>query len=116
MKNFVFIAFLLCLGLTATAQSQRTQLEKAEIVKDLRVYPNPSTNGNFSVSFLVPQFQETITIKVYNLIGKEVYQKKLNVFQGQFDGSVDIAGYSKGVYILEISSGENKQIKRLSFI
>ncbi|MDX2250077.1 MAG: T9SS type A sorting domain-containing protein [Bacteroidia bacterium] len=82
----------------------------------LNVYPNPSTTGDFSleVSNLSPK--DVVSIKVYNLIGKEVYHHQISSFTGDYKDTIRLGSLPKGIYLLEVVKGEKKQTRRLSFI
>lgn len=86
-----------------------------DFITDLKVYPNPSTSGNFNLYFTNLSRESSINVKVYNLIGKEVYSERIPAGQ-DYEGSVRLSELPRGVYILEISNGAQKQTKRLSFI
>ena len=83
---------------------------------NMSVYPNPSTTGNFTIELDTYVPKKTVTIKVFNLIGKEIYKKRIPIIQGKFKDRIQLKSASKGIYMLEISHGEQKQIRRLSFI
>lgn len=83
---------------------------------ELSVYPNPTTDGQISIRLEARQFADEITIKVCNLIGKEVYREKLNGYSGTYQNTITLDGQPKGIYILEVSNGKEKEIKRLSYI
>lgn len=70
------------------------------------VYPNPSA-GKFRIRYEAGISQ----IRVYNLLGKEVYtrtnpnQEKLN--------ELDLSGIQKGIYFLEIYNGTNMRTQKI---
>jgi hypothetical protein len=86
-----------------------------DFITDLKVYPNPSTNGYFNINFTNLSRESAINIKIYNLIGKEVYSERIPSGQ-DYDSTIRLNELPRGVYILEISNGGQKQTKRLSFI
>lgn len=86
-----------------------------DFITDLKVYPNPSTNGYFNINFTNLSRESTLNIKIYNLIGKEVYTERIPSGQ-DYDSTIRLNELPRGVYILEISNGSQKQTKRLSFI
>ena len=80
-------------------------------VTNLDVYPNPSRDI-FSVTFTSEEAQ-TMTIKLVNMIGKEVFTEELAEFVGQYTQVIDMNTQPKGVYFLEIltsKGGINKKI------
>ena len=73
-----------------------------DIVSGLDVYPNPSRDI-FNVTFTSEEAQ-TISVKVVNMIGEEIYSEELTDFVGQFTKVVDMNTQPKGVYFLEITT------------
>ena len=117
MKTLFTMVLLLFVGISLHAQAGFSSLgEKEDFVQELNVFPNPSTDGIISLRFLASEKQDVITIKVYNLIGKEVYTHQLQSHEGEFQETISLSSSPKGVYILEVSNGDQKQIRRLSYI
>ena len=80
-------------------------------VANLDVYPNPSRDI-FNVSFTSEEAQ-TMTVKVVNMIGEEIFTEELTEFVGQYTQVIDMNTQPKGVYFLEITTstgGINKKI------
>ena len=80
-------------------------------VANLDVYPNPSRDI-FNVSFTSEEAQ-TMTVKVVNMIGEEIFTEELTEFVGQYTKVIDMNTQPKGVYFLEITTstgGINKKI------
>ena len=73
-----------------------------DVVSGLDVYPNPSRDI-FNVTFTSEEAQ-TISVKVVNMIGEEIYSEELTDFVGQFTKVVDMNTQPKGVYFLEITT------------
>jgi hypothetical protein len=86
-----------------------------ELVTEFKVYPNPSSNGNFTVEFSL-ETSANLNIKVYNLIGKEVFADRIDGDNRAYSNTIRLGNLPKGVYILEVSNGGQKQTKRLSYI
>ena len=74
----------------------------SEVVSQLDVYPNPSRDI-FNVTFTSEEAQ-TISVKVVNMIGEEIYSEELTDFVGQYNQDIDLRMYSKGVYFFKIES------------
>jgi len=81
-------------------------------LEDLRFSPNPSPNGRFHVRFRVPEENE-LNIKVFNLEGKEVYNRYFERFGGTYSESIDLSGQKEGIYLLEISQGNRRVTKKI---
>jgi hypothetical protein len=66
----------------------------------LSYFPNPS-NGKFHLKFtLSPKVD--VTVKVMDILGKEVYKEKIMDFNGVYDNLIDLTGKEKGIYVLQI--------------
>lgn len=116
MKYLFTLIFFFALALGSTfAQNGFQRFNTPEIVSNLSVYPNPSTTGDFSVKFEV-ETQKIIYIKVYNLIGREVYKEEISAPAGAYKASFDLHNFPKGVYMLEVANGNQRLTRRLSFI
>ena len=118
MKKFFTLVSLTLLSTAIFGQSffpDKEEEVKDNFIQEITIYPNPTSNGNFALS-LEMEFDKEITVKLFNLIGKEILVKNLQLFQGLNEESFTLNGKPKGVYILEISSGDKKEIRRISFI
>lgn len=67
---------------------------------DLNYYPNPSS-GKFNLKFNLEQKGE-VTVKVMDILGKEVYKETILDFGGMYDNKLNLTGHEKGVYVLQI--------------
>ncbi|GAB4457560.1 MAG: hypothetical protein Fur0028_12060 [Bacteroidales bacterium] len=71
-----------------------------------KVYPNPS-DGLFNLTLAD---NEVYTVNVYNMMGQKIYEKH-NVENQQL---IDIKGYPKGIYYIEVSNGEYKRSHKVT--
>ena len=86
------------------AASDKLELE------NLSYYPNPATNGRFKLRFDVPEENE-VSIKIYNLDGREIFNRYFDAFDGTYAETIDLSGQSEGIYLLEIQM-EGKRLTR----
>ena len=115
MRLIVTLICTLVLFLNPIQAGQRSP-ETDPFSFKVSVYPNPSSSGNFSIELLDLNFNQQIHLKVYNLIGKEVFRTMINNLHGEYKGSISLGSFPKGIYMLEISQGDKTQTRRLSFI
>jgi hypothetical protein len=80
--------------------------EKAE-QSELSIYPNPS-NGLFTISL---NHLENATLQVYDILGKAVRTEALSGNQKEYQ--LDLTGYSKGIYLVNILSKGNHFTKKI---
>jgi len=86
-----------------------------DFVTNVSVYPNPSSTGNFTVAFIAAENTGRITVRVYSLIGREVFYDEARAGE-EYRTAVSIGDLPKGIYMLEITNGAQKQVRRISFI
>lgn len=93
--------------------SGSTGINEAELAGAFNVYPNPN-NGVFNVSINLVK-AGSVTVKVVNVLGETISSKVLdNVSNNTF--SMDLSSQSKGLYFVEISSGDQKVVKKINII
>lgn len=80
---------------------------------DLDFSPNPSSSGRFKVRFSVPE-EEELSIKVYNLEGKEIYNRYFERFGGTYSETIDLSDQEKGIYLLEIMQSNKRVTKKVA--
>lgn len=90
------------------------ELKKKEDFK-LEAYPNPF-NSSVKVSFNVFDPNE-ISIKLYNLLGQELYSYNENVsVAGNKTLNMNFSNFTTGVYFLELRQNRNREIIKLSYV
>lgn len=77
------------------------------------LYPNPTSNV-INARFFLP-VNSTVSISIFDLNGKLIAEEKEKSYNGGFNEfNVDVKGYAKGEYILQLKN--EKTIRRQSFI
>ena len=71
---------------------------------NLDIHPNPNT-GEFTVTFKIIE-KQNINLKVFNIKGQIIYQENLSDFTGKYQNKIDMSGYAKGIYSLQLSTKE----------
>ena len=84
-------------------------------LKEFSVYPNPST-GDFTVSMSSLDPNARLSLKVYSIIGQEMYSMEVNPFNGIQKVNLNLDKLPKGVYMVEISNGVQAKTKRITLI
>ncbi|CAN5715572.1 hypothetical protein BH10BAC2_BH10BAC2_17290 [soil metagenome] len=91
---------------TANIATKEPLLTNEKMRTVLTVFPNPST-GLFTVRYADKQkFTASVTIR--NLLGQIVYSVPVREYQNQLLQQVNITGKSKGIYLIEILSGDKR--------
>ena len=93
---------------------EKGNVKKSNLLEldDLTFFPNPSSNGRFKVRFKVPEENE-LAIKVYDLEGKEIFNRYFERFGGMYSETLDLSGQKDGIYLLEISQGKKRVTKKI---
>ena len=75
----------------------------------LDIFPNPN-DGKFNLTFDA-KVQADYMVTITNTLGKKVFEYPLTSFAGEHKRAIDLSHLSKGLYLINISSGD-KQITR----
>ncbi|HNW97565.1 MAG TPA: C10 family peptidase [Bacteroidales bacterium] len=99
-------------GFDATYTSFPAGYEEYDILKDLKVFPNPS-NDKLHVAFSNNNNEE-VSVQIFDLKGQLVYSENhyINLI---FDKDIDIADFAKGVYNLKIITSDGVVNKKVVF-
>ena len=84
-------------------------------LKEFTVYPNP-TSGAVTITIETLSETSDLQMKVYSLIGQEMYSESFTPFNGTKKFTLDLTRFPKGIYMVEISDGEKSRMKRVSVI
>ena len=99
------------------AQSSEFAYMNQEFVENLNIYPNPSPDGKMYVEFDTNNVNDKITIRVFNLVGKEVPTERQHLSgRTHYKEMIDVSSQPRGVYMIEISNGKKKKIRRIPYI
>lgn len=78
-----------------------------ENLEKVRIYPNPTTSGQINIKTI----NQTISqIKIYSVLGKEIYSAANPMFKGQF---FSIDNLKTGIYLLKLSNATQTATKKL---
>jgi hypothetical protein len=76
----------------------------------MSLYPNPSNNGNFRISYLLPQNKNGI-LTIHDLVGKQYY--KMDLPQWSTLQDISLPELNAGVYTVTIISDNAQSTKKL---
>ena len=82
-----------------------------EDIQEFSIFPNPSRDV-FNLSFTTEKPQN-IKINIVNSIGELVYSKILKSFNGDYKSEIELKGYKKSIYFLEIHTDKGIINKKL---
>ncbi|VXB43010.1 Propanediol utilization protein [Flavobacterium sp. 9AF] len=78
--------------------------------EDFLLYPNPN-NGSFTVK-LMSKSSNDIAIDVFDISGRQVFKKSFSN-TGNFNQNINLSNVEAGVYIVGITDGSAKTVKRI---
>jgi len=90
-----------CANLLGVNETTKSDLQ------DIKIYPNPVKNGQFSIESNV---KGNVTFEIYDLSGKLI-QKSEKLDRGT--NKITIRGVQKGVYVLKLNADGNTTSKKL---
>ncbi len=73
----------------------------------VKVFPNPSNNGIFTLN--LKRNSEKLEVEVYNILGEKVYSQALRQAQG--DDFIDLSTQSSGIYFYRITDENGALLK-----
>ncbi|HLO57897.1 MAG TPA: SBBP repeat-containing protein [Bacteroidales bacterium] len=79
----------------------QSSIEKFLKKEDLLLFPNPTIDGAINLVMRINS-NAVLYIRVYNLNGSNIINRKLNIQNGLVTDKLDFSGYSKGIYIINI--------------
>lgn len=80
------------------------------LFQDFAIYPNPN-NGNFTVMFNTVS-SENVNVDVYDMRGRQIYKNEF-ANSGAFNQNINLDAVQAGVYLVLITNGESKIVKRI---
>ncbi|WP_456376473.1 zinc-dependent metalloprotease [Lutibacter sp.] len=80
---------------------------------EFSVYPNPS-NGTVNVSLLSNSSEDSIAIKLYDLMGRLISTQTFKSFSSQFNKEISFGNLASGVYLLKVERGNQFSVKQLA--
>ncbi|MGH2664262.1 T9SS type A sorting domain-containing protein [Flavobacterium sp.] len=94
-----------CQSTASVAITVQTFLGNEEFnLNSLTYYPNPVVENILKLSYS----EKLTNVIIYNIVGKQIFTKKLNANKEE----IDMSGLADGVYFLKVSSGDvSKMIK-----
>jgi subtilisin-like proprotein convertase family protein len=78
--------------------------------QDFSLFPNPN-NGNFTIK-LTSSSSEKINVNVFDIGGREVYQKAYSN-NGSFNQNINLDNVQSGTYIISVNDGDKKTFRRI---
>ncbi len=85
--------------------------ETENLIKELKIIPDIAKNEiNVRITGITGEYE----LSIYNIQGSRVKNSKIRLTGDGYSGKIDISGYAKGTYIVEVRNG--KFVKTVNFI
>jgi hypothetical protein len=89
----------------------KTNVEDANSIRHMSVFPNPS-NGRVNLQFSTDA-AATAAVKISDLAGRVVFSSSFEHTGGVFNREIDLSTAPKGMYIVEMSAGDQHFMTKL---
>ena len=80
----------------------------------VNVYPNPSSNGIFKVTYTRFSNEMDATMQIIGLDGLPLNSQKMIRQNNTFEGEINASNLNTGIYLLQVVSGEQKAVVKIS--
>lgn len=87
-------------------------MQQIAVNNEVIIYPNPS-NGEL---FIKNQGPENYQVKLFNELGQQLRSQTTELTPFNEGYTISLNDFSTGLYLLELSNGHNKTIKKVSLI
>lgn len=78
---------------------------------DFSIFPNPN-NGNFTLQFSKAA-TSAIEVTVFDMRGRKIFENSYNN-EGAFNENIQLSNAQTGIYLVSVSDGVNKIVKRIA--
>lgn len=82
--------------------------------RELNVYPNPADADGLVTARYVSQSNVSAVITLHDMLGKKVYEQRVNVLQGTNSFKIDLSSFGQGVYTVRLNVGEHQYTQRVT--
>ncbi|MFI5222147.1 MAG: T9SS type A sorting domain-containing protein, partial [Bacteroidia bacterium] len=76
-------------------------------LNNFRLFPNPA-DKMITIEF-ENSLKQNIEISLVNVLGQKMYGEKINVFAGPFSKQINVSDLSKGIYFMEVKTGNGSK-------
>jgi len=93
-----------------TMSEEKTNIKTMSItpLSIYSLYPNPLYDDNLNIDIISICNQNNVNLRIYDISGRLVNSKLVNLTSGINKINIDTSMMSSGVYIIEVSGGENR--------
>jgi len=78
----------------------------------VNIYPNPSNDKTFTMSFEAPD-KGNVEIQIINMLGRVVYSEKIENFKGTYNKTISLQHLSKGIYFADVIRENQRTVVKI---
>lgn len=86
-------------------------INEVDFSNDITLMPNPTT-GNVTIN--VTGIEKNLSIRVYNILGSEVYNFNTSDVATTMNKSIDLSNLNSGTYLVKVQTGSKVAVKRVT--
>jgi hypothetical protein len=105
--NNIFIDNIKLLGNCTTVS-----IDPEKEVPTFSLYPNPN-QGSFTLEFNKDMVGEAVGIRVFDIMGRQVFEKKLPPVSRNFKENISLNNVASGTYMVKVDAGANTMYKKV---
>lgn len=79
-------------------------------LQNFSLYPNPN-GGNFTIQF-TSNNSEAVLVAIFDMRGRQIYKNEFSN-TGSFNENIDLNTIQSGVYLVSVTNGDTKVVKRI---
>ena len=102
-----YLATLIWGGTSAENRWSSLNTNEFSSLEAVSIFPNPSNNGNITIS--KPNGLTISTIEIISVLGKKVR----TISNQNFETSITVNNLKSGIYLVKVSNGEASSVKKL---
>ena len=79
--------------------------------ESIKIYPNPTSDN---INILIENWNtETINLEIFDMMGRLIYSKNLNLFNYSTKESIDLSHFKSGIYMIRFTDNNTTQNIRI---
>ncbi|MBN2777574.1 MAG: T9SS type A sorting domain-containing protein [Bacteroidales bacterium] len=79
--------------------------------ESIKIYPNPTSDN---INILIENWNsETINLEIFDMMGRLIYSKNLNLFNCSTKESIDLSHFKSGIYMIRFTDNNTTQNIRI---
>ncbi|HTA82037.1 MAG TPA: T9SS type A sorting domain-containing protein [Bacteroidia bacterium] len=81
-------------------------------INSFDVYPNPNS-GVFNLNISLANAKQNVSVRILNTMGQVLSNDNYNEVSGKLKKLIDLSGYSKGIYLVQVITGNGSMYRKV---